>query len=612
MTLNQTAANQNQKPTASNEGDVNQTPEDQDQIISVSSERKDVGKFLIRFAWAFEIVAVIIGLAIAMSTLLSSIEEMQTYRQVGLKVSDYTNIFIAAIPFVMVAMVEITKIPLTQTFYKTTSNVWKLVFGSCLALVCLITFESALNGFERNFSALMYTIDEPKKEVVTTNQLIAKSEDDRMRLLSLTLEDIDAEYNERYDQLFVQSTSQKSETQDQINLLRASIQTEYVDSLRQELASVRKDKTQLYKERSAALSREAALASERAKGLSTELASDRRGLNRQLITAEQAFEKMNDTARSEVKDANIFVKARVREDWDRKIEAKREEITEVRNLINSMGAAQKVDAIRDAEQTNKKMIRSQYDVDIAEKDKEIKRLSGEINKSIGSKELEIESNVLRYQEQLRDLDSEFQGQLETIKEKRSDNLTRLKNNEVLVDEIDQDLSSLRSRKIELVKEINQKVGTNQIYRIATWWANKESAAEVEKELVAAVALVWFGSLSLLVAVMGVFLALGSLVISDGRLPDVKVKKKNEIFSAKEKFYRLRRQFMIYRSRKRKVQKQIVEVDRVVFKEVPVEVVKKEFVHVPFYTNDERLLNIAGKDLDESTVDGTERDSNNDR
>ena len=64
------------------------------------------------------------------------------------------------------------------------------------------------------------------------------------------------------------------------------------------------------------------------------------------------------------------------------------------------------------------------------------------------------------------------------------------------------------------------------------------------------------------------------------------------------------------ARRRSQQKrvEIVEVDKVVFKEIPVETVKKEFVHIPFYTNDEKLLNLSGKDAREEDAEGDQSDN----
>ena len=206
------------------------------------------------------------------------------------------------------------------------------------------------------------------------------------------------------------------------------------------------------------------------------------------------------------------------------------------------------------------------------------------------------------------IDSEFQAQLLIIQEKRDQQYTRLKNNVELVDAIDEEIDQYANREIELVKDINIKVGGNQIYRLATWVANKDSAADVERSTVLTVAAIWFGSLSALIAFMGIFLALGSYVIGDDKMPDRGEVKRNEKRLEFQKFFRAMRRFFIYR--KRRVATKIVEVDKVVFREIPVEVVKKEFVHLPFYTNDRRLLNLdasspedpEGGDLNDESVD----------
>ena len=77
-------------------------------------------------------------------------------------------------PFLMVAIVEITKIPFVAATYKTSNTKWKFIFGSSLLFLAFITFESALNGFERNFHALIFSIDKHKKE------LVAVEDDDKL------------------------------------------------------------------------------------------------------------------------------------------------------------------------------------------------------------------------------------------------------------------------------------------------------------------------------------------------------------------------------------------------------------------------------------------------
>ena len=78
---------------------------------SVSAERESIGKKLIIFAWAVEICAVIIGFAISIMQGITSFEELDANKNGMLGFGDYTNVFIAMMPFLMVAIVEITKIP---------------------------------------------------------------------------------------------------------------------------------------------------------------------------------------------------------------------------------------------------------------------------------------------------------------------------------------------------------------------------------------------------------------------------------------------------------------------------------------------------------------------
>ena len=98
-------------------------------ISIISPERVRAARFLYFFAWALEITAVIIGLAIGLSIILSSLESMQVAKGTsGLSFAESTT-FIAAVPLLMVAMVEISKIPLTEAFYGTSSRMWKWILG---------------------------------------------------------------------------------------------------------------------------------------------------------------------------------------------------------------------------------------------------------------------------------------------------------------------------------------------------------------------------------------------------------------------------------------------------------------------------------------------------
>lgn len=555
---------------------------------AVSAERQSIGRFLRRFAWAFEIAAVTIGLAISFATVMENFEEMNSYRDDGLNWGDWSNIFIAAIPFVMVAIVEITKIPLVGVFYKTSSIFWKWVFAVCLLFVAGITFESAFNGFERNFSALMYSIDAPKKEIVTLDQKLEKLNDDRVQLTSMTLENIEAEYNERYEQLFAQTNDQKDEILSQISDLRSSIQTEFINELRKAQESAKLERERLISQQEAEISQITEDFASQLQRLTSEMDSEKRSLQAQLADENRKLEQIESEASQAIEDAPWYKSGSVTENWTAKVEEQRVVVSNLRTLLNSRNTSSSLSVIKSQEREAKDKVRSDFARLIDVQDKKIEQLRREVSRSVSGKEKEIESNISVYQEQLKAIDAEFQKQLTVLKDTRERNHTRLKNNEVLVSQLDATVNELLNRRIDLIQEINEKVAGNQIYRIATWTTNKNSAAEVERDVVGLVAGIWFGSLAAMIALMGVFLALGSYVILD---PSQKERERKQGLTALDKLLRARRAYYNTKRKKTSIRKEIVEVDKVVFKEIPVEVVKKEFVHVPFYTNDPRLLNM---------------------
>lgn len=163
--------------------------------------------------------------------------------------------------------------------------------------------------------------------------------------------------------------------------------------------------------------------------------------------------------------------------------------------------------------------------------------------------------------------------------------------------------NLQQRRVDLRNQINIKVGDNQVYRMAQWFWGKENAADVERQDVMTIATLWFGSLALLIAFTGIILTLASLVIRDQTIPsrgDKGADKLSSKHSLAKLFMTLRRYVTyrrkisrepIYKTTVKEVIKE-VPVEKIVFRDVPVEVTKKEIVHVPFYTDDKTLINLS--------------------
>ena len=520
-------------------------------ISIISPERVRAARFLYFFAWALEITAVIIGLAIGLSIILSSLESMQVAKGTsGLSFAESTNTFIAAVPLLMVAMVEISKIPLTEAFYGTSSRMWKWILGFALLFVAMITFESALNGFERGYSMLMYSISDDQKELFTIDEQVAKIDADRAELQALTAKSIDTEFNNRYEELFKQSNEQKRLVTTQIDLLRGSIKSEAVDNLRIRLDDAKAEKQRLLQAQSDEMQRLTRTYSASGADVSEEVATQRRSYQEQIAREERRLADFNKSLRIEVEKAFILTKASVRAEWEERIARQERKIENLREELNSLGTLERLESIREQEQRAKSLAMARSNQTIAIVDQQIQELSDSIARSIGAREKDIEENVAVYQEQLRGLDTEFQTQLAVIEDSRDASYVRLANNTEILDQKSEEKDSLETKRIDLERQINKKVADNQWYRIATWFSDEDSPARVDKTLVSLVATVWSASLALLIAIMGILLCLASLVLADPRFVDKnkETEEKAEGLSQAQKFWRTLRWAVVARRR----------------------------------------------------------------
>lgn len=139
--------------------------------------RESRGRRLIYFAWGVEIVAASIGLAMAAFIILTT---RQKILDTGTEItaSGYMNVFLGGLPFIVVAMVELTKIPLATACYIATNRAWKTAFAVALIVLSVITFETILNGFERNFTLRTYLLGTKKQEITNLDERIEKTEQD--------------------------------------------------------------------------------------------------------------------------------------------------------------------------------------------------------------------------------------------------------------------------------------------------------------------------------------------------------------------------------------------------------------------------------------------------
>lgn len=579
---------------------------------SVSAERESIGKKLIIFAWAVEICAVIIGFAISIMQGITSFEELDANKNGMLGFGDYTNVFIAMMPFLMVAIVEITKIPFVGATYKTSHKKWKFVFGISLLFLAFITFESALNGFERNFHALIFSIDKHKKELVTLEEEIAPLLEKRDRLANLSAPQIESEYSQRHAVISEERSRQANIIQDRIQGLRAASQTEYIKGLNDQIDDRRDQVKALRADRQKEIDALINASTQLTENASSEINTQRRSLQQQLINEQNYLQTLRADREKKIEEASFFSENKVREQENKRVNQQEQKVEALRAQLNELSDSDRQKQLRERFNKDIEAVKDRYQSREDKLNKEIQSLSMTLSKSLGAREKDIENIIKTHMKELTSIEEKFQEQQKENELFREQAFKTLSQNKTLISGLEKTLFEKQNQRVELRNLVNIKVGDNQVYRMAQWWFNKESAADLDRKDVMSIAGLWFGSLAMLIAVTGILLAFASYVIRDPYIDDRSSPHDNLSSLTRKSFNSLRRLFIYWRRIQRspvikEVPKEIIKevpVEKVIRVEVPVEIIKKEIVHVPLYTNDKSLLTLATnekfnpKDLEE--------------
>jgi hypothetical protein len=147
------------------------TDMERQELESTLAEREKWGKRLLIAAWISVIIAAIIGLVIAWSVAYTAylFEENESIQ--------FVNVFFATLPFVIVSTVELLKIPLVYKIYNSKRVILKSIFAVVLILVTLVTFETVMLGFERQYANMTTEVDIPRNRLAVVDneiQLISK------------------------------------------------------------------------------------------------------------------------------------------------------------------------------------------------------------------------------------------------------------------------------------------------------------------------------------------------------------------------------------------------------------------------------------------------------
>lgn len=568
------------------------------------------GKRLVIAAWGIELVAASIGLFIGISSAISTIEYYQNLDLSVVTGNTFTNVFIGAAPFVIIAAVELTKIPLALGFYRVKRLVWRLVFFITLALLVFVTFETMFNGMERNFSALESKIQTPRGEYQEQNAILKNIDQTINEINARTLEQIDEEYAVKFDEinsdrrqeirnLYQQRDAEISEITSRIQSLMSSF-TVVADAsgLEQSLERIRQDIVKKQNDAKELIQKENELADEKIENLDIQI------------------QKIDENMTSELVNKGFLQSA---QSIRNAAEKRREPLLQQRNQIS-------------AELRNKiTRIETERDDFVKQKSEELTSKEADLVQSQGVRSGVLDKNLStlqnqqgeisnRYAERASELNEQFNERIKLAETQKEETKQIQKSREESIPSLEARRLETRENIVRLENLINMAARENNIYRITGRFFDRESAAEIRVEELKIVTTIWFGSIALIAALVGPILALAGFVLQDPE--SYKPRKyrrsylKNSlrgVFIRIRRFYGssrktgiirrglrgliidVRRWFRAPRIRFKEVKvphevvKEVPGPERVVYKEVPKEIVKNEIVYVPFYSVEDGVI-----------------------
>ncbi len=212
-------------------------------MTALIAPSKKAGRFLLVFAWIIEICAASVGLLFAWLTLNSKTSGLET-------TNDQLTVILAAIPFLIVAIVELTKIPLASACYFSTSRLHKYVFGISLLLVSFITFETFANGFQLNLHLQLKDLSKLQKQKKQAEIELKALKDDEKNLTGLTLQQVESEASKQTIDLNKRKMQEINFKKEQMGKERERLGGPKLDLLTNERDELKKQKStiaELYK-----------------------------------------------------------------------------------------------------------------------------------------------------------------------------------------------------------------------------------------------------------------------------------------------------------------------------------------------------------------------------
>jgi hypothetical protein len=362
-----------------------------------------------------------------------------------------------------------------------------------------------LNGFERNFSNLNYAIDTRKNQVENVNSEIELLNRRQQRIQLFTQQQLDTEVEQRQQEINQTLKQQLQRIDRQTQSQLDEVNYDYRQSIDHEIGELITRRDGYYND----WNNERQVVEERFSALLLGNISDSRDEKSRLLAELDTLKKEMKYA---IAEASFLTRETTERKYRRLITDKNRQLEQITLGYLGGDALTKQASMEDQLRQQIAFIKQKYEGRISEITERIetKKLTlidqNERNAKLEQQLLSAaESNKSKFLAIKVDLDRE----LKAYQQNKQLELAEIK---AKTDKIEDDIFLLRNKQRNIGAEINQLINQNQVYRMAMYAFGKQSPADVDRQMVGIVALLWFGSLALVASVTGVMLSLAGFYL----------------------------------------------------------------------------------------------------
>ena len=514
-------------------------------------KEEQFGKRLYITAWAVEILAALLGLCIAFFMAYDAY-----YTSEDKDFSTTINAILGALPFILIAIIEPTKIPLAGGLYRVKQKGWRLLILFALLALTAVTFETIFTGLERQLTNVTSRITKGENIITTLEQknyeLEKQIEEIENLDSSVATKDLEAKRENNNKQLNIELENlEKGRAEFENNKVSEK------EALLQQLEDLQKaennsilEATQTFKERVVQIDQEIENADKEKQSLREQLNASSgsnnpeiEALNEKIASIEQEVKftqrQLNSREEERIRDAQSIIGVtpdgktgpntistfnKYKQDREQEIRGILEKISEKSSILEQQNTSriatinQKIDEI-DENIRKLKVERSEQQENISrirenERGSRNESARQRINDQINAKDTDIERKNTEVTEEKKKvrayregLDKEFQQQIKMI----TDGIV---GKEGAIPKKMTEVEGNNERINEIKEKIRVYAEQSQIFRFAQMWSGHEDILDVTEKELAWVGFIWFGSIALICATVGTMLALISFIMTD--------------------------------------------------------------------------------------------------